>query len=85
MIDNYDTVQIGHLLGALARHVDNGAQKLGTADIEIVSIIVYPFGNLAGDGHTQTVVPVKKGLPCHLASPPPNTSIRASFPRAEPS
>lgn len=85
MIDNYDTVQIWHLLGALARHVDNGAQKLGTADIEIVSIIVYPFGNLTGDGNAQAVVTVKKGLPCHLASPPQNTSSRASCPRAEPS
>lgn len=85
MIDNYDTVQIGHLLSTLARHVDNSAQKLGAADIKIVSIIVYPFGNLTGDGNAQAIVTVEKWFPCHLASPPQNTSIRASCPRAEPS
>ena len=83
MIDDNDTVQIGHLLRALPRHVDNSAEKLGPADIEIVSIIVYPFGNLTGDGNAQAVVTVKKGLPCHLASPPQNTSIHASCQRAE--
>lgn len=85
MIDDNYAVQIGHLFGALARHVDDSAQKLGATNIEVVSVVVYPLGNLTGDGHTQTVVPVKKGLPCHLASPPQNTSIRASCPRAEPS
>jgi hypothetical protein len=85
MIDNYNAVQIGHLLRAFARYVNDSAQKLGTAYIEIVSIIVNPLGNLAGDSHTQTVITVKKGLPCHLTPPPQNTSSRAFCPRAEPS
>ena len=84
MIDDNDAVQIGHLFGTLARHVDDSAQKLGAADIEIVGKIVNPFGNLTGDGNAQAVVTVEKGLPCHLASPPQNTSSRASCPRAEP-
>ena len=58
MIDDNDAVQIGHLFGTLARHVDDSAQKLGAADIEIVSIIVYPFGNLTGDGNAQAIVTV---------------------------
>ena len=85
MIDDNDTVQIGHLLRTLPRHVDNSAEKLGAADIEIVSVIIYPLSNLTGDGHAQAVVPIKKGLPCHPTSPPRNTSSRASWPRAEPS
>lgn len=85
MIDDNDTVQIGHLLSALARHVDDSAQKLGAADIEIVGKIVDPLGNLTGDGNAQAVVAVKKGLPCHLASPPQNTSSRVSCLRAAPS
>ena len=51
MIDDYDAVQIGHLLRALARHVDNSAEKLGAADIEIVGEIVNPLSNLTGDGY----------------------------------
>lgn len=85
MIDDYDAVQIGHLLRAFARHVDDSAQEFRPADIEIVSVIIYPLSNLTGDSDTQTVIAVKKGFPRHLASPPRNTSIRASFPRAEPS
>lgn len=85
MIDDYDTVQIGHLLRALPRHIDYSAEKLGTADIKIVGKIVDPLRNLARYRHAQAVVPIKKGFPCHLALPPRNTSSRASFPRAEPS
>ena len=51
MIDDNDTVQIGHLFGTLARHVDDSAQKLGAADIEIVGKIVNPLCNLAGHCH----------------------------------
>ena len=85
MIDDNDTVQIGHLLSALARHVDDSAQKLGAADIEIVGKIVDPLRNLARYRHAQAVVSVKKWFPRHLALPPQNTSSRASCPRAEPS
>lgn len=52
MIDDYDTVQIGHLLGTLARHVDDSAQEFRPTDIEIVSVIIYPLSNLTGDGDT---------------------------------
>ena len=52
MIDDYDAVQIGHLLRALARYVNDSAQKLGAADIEIMREIVDPLGNLARDGDT---------------------------------
>lgn len=85
MIDDNDAVQIGHLFGALARHVDDSAQKLGAADIEIVGKIVNPLRNLARYRYAQAVVSVKKWFPCHPALPPRNTSIRASCPRAEPS
>lgn len=85
MIDDNDAVQIGHLFGTLARHVDDSAQKLGAADIKIVGKIVNPLRNLARYRHAQAVVPVKKWFPCHLASPPQNTPSRVSCPRAEPS
>ena len=51
MIDDNDTVQIGHLLRALPRHVDNSSEKLRAADIEIVGKIVNPLRNLAGHCH----------------------------------
>lgn len=67
MIDDNDTVQIGHLLRAFARYIDNRAEKLGAADIEIVGKIVDPLRNLTRYRHAQAVVPVKKWFPCHLA------------------
>ena len=62
MIDDNDAVQIGHLFGTLARHVDDSAQKLGAADIKIVGKIVNPLRNLARYRHAQRLSPSRKGF-----------------------
>jgi hypothetical protein len=51
MIDDNDTVQIGHLLRAFARYIDNRAEKFGATNVEIMGKIVNPLCNLAGHCH----------------------------------